>query len=349
MSALLAVEGLRVGFGRDPVANEVVKGVSFAVGAGETLAIVGESGSGKSVTALSINRLVDFGGGRITGGSIVLTRADGSATDLVTAGEDQLVRIRGGEIGMIFQEPMTSLNPVHTVGSQIEESFRLHRGLSGGAATAAAKEALDRVIEHRPSLLVSDIGMPGEDGYSLIRKIRALGPEFGGNMPAVALTAYASADDRARSVDAGYQRHMSKPVESTKLIRTLAGLINLRYFLATHHIPTIHPAAMVLFVVFAAASLLLKKAFCSWLCPVGAASEYLWKLGRKVFGRNLDVPKWLDLPLRILVWQDADAKVWLTWDDPEELVARHHLSGASTSVIDTIGKGVMKIAHAAAQ
>ena len=80
----------------------------------------------------------------------------------------------------------------------------------------------------------------------------------------------------------------------------IAGLINLRYFLATHHIPTIHPAAMVLLVAFAAASLLLKKAFCSWLCPVGAASEYLWKLGRKVFGRNLDVPRWLDLPLRSL-------------------------------------------------
>lgn len=80
----------------------------------------------------------------------------------------------------------------------------------------------------------------------------------------------------------------------------IAGLINLRYFLTTHHMPAIHPAAMVLFVVFVAASLLLKKAFCSWLCPVGTMSEYLWKLGRKVFGRNLDVPKWLDLPLRSL-------------------------------------------------
>ena len=78
--SLLSVRDLRVGFGRDPRANEVVKGVSFSLDAGKTLAIVGESGSGKSVTALSVNRLVDFGGGRITGGSItvVLPTGDGA-------------------------------------------------------------------------------------------------------------------------------------------------------------------------------------------------------------------------------------------------------------------------------
>lgn len=145
MSNLLSVSDLRVGFGRNPQANEVVRGISFDLAAGETLAIVGESGSGKSVTALSINRLVDFGGGRITGGSITLQRADGSLVDLTKATEPQLARIRGAEIGMIFQEPMTSLNPVLTIGSQIEESFRLHRGLTGRQATAAARDALDRV------------------------------------------------------------------------------------------------------------------------------------------------------------------------------------------------------------
>ncbi|PDQ22828.1 ABC transporter ATP-binding protein [Mesorhizobium sanjuanii] len=145
MIPLLSVSGLSVGFGRTPQANEVVRGVSFELADGETLAIVGESGSGKSVTALSINRLVDFGGGRITGGSIKLKRADGSVLDLTAASEPQLTKIRGAEIGMIFQEPMTSLNPVLTIGTQIEESFRLHRGLTGRQATAAAKEALDRV------------------------------------------------------------------------------------------------------------------------------------------------------------------------------------------------------------
>jgi peptide/nickel transport system ATP-binding protein len=145
MSPLLSVNGLRVGFGRDPAANEVVKGVSFDLPAGKTLAIVGESGSGKSVTALSINRLVDFGGGRITGGNIVLQRSDGTATDLTAADERSLARVRGRDIGMIFQEPMTSLNPVHTVGAQIEEAFRINRGLAGAEAARAARDALDRV------------------------------------------------------------------------------------------------------------------------------------------------------------------------------------------------------------
>ncbi len=145
MSDLLTVFGLRVGFGPNPKANEVVRGVSFDVAAGETLAVVGESGSGKSVTALSVNRLVDFGGGRLTAGSITWKQADGSEIDLTTADERQMTRIRGAEIGMIFQEPMTSLNPVLTIGSQIEESFRLHRGLTGRQAAAAAREALDRV------------------------------------------------------------------------------------------------------------------------------------------------------------------------------------------------------------
>jgi peptide/nickel transport system ATP-binding protein/glutathione transport system ATP-binding protein len=145
MSPLLSVSGLRVGFGRDPRANEVVRGVSFDLAEGETLAIVGESGSGKSVTALSINRLVDFGGGRIIAGSIRLRRGNGEIVDLAAAGEPELTGIRGAEIGMIFQEPMTSLNPVLTIGTQIEESFRLHRGLTGSQATAAARDALDRV------------------------------------------------------------------------------------------------------------------------------------------------------------------------------------------------------------
>ncbi len=142
---LLSVRDLRVGFGRDPRANEVVKGVSFDLDAGKTLAIVGESGSGKSVTALSVNRLVDFGGGRITGGSIRFERSDGSVLDMTTAPEAMLTHVRGRDIGMIFQEPMTSLNPVHTIGAQIEEAFELNHGLTGDAAMRAAREALDRV------------------------------------------------------------------------------------------------------------------------------------------------------------------------------------------------------------
>ena len=78
----------------------------------------------------------------------------------------------------------------------------------------------------------------------------------------------------------------------------IAGLMNTKYFLLTGRVPAIHPAAMVLFIAFMLMSLLHKKAFCSWLCPVGTLSEHLWKLGRRVFGRNLYPPKWLDIPLR---------------------------------------------------
>jgi ABC-type glutathione transport system ATPase component len=142
---MLEVDGLRVGFGRPGQETVVVDGVSFALGAGETLALVGESGSGKSVTALSINRLVDFGGGRILGGRILFAPREDEPLDLVAADERALGRIRGNEIGMIFQEPMTSLNPVKTVGAQIAEAFRLHRGLVGGAARQAARDMLERV------------------------------------------------------------------------------------------------------------------------------------------------------------------------------------------------------------
>jgi polyferredoxin len=80
----------------------------------------------------------------------------------------------------------------------------------------------------------------------------------------------------------------------------IAGLMNLKYFIVTHHVPAVHPAAMVLVATFLLSSLLLKKTFCSWLCPVGTISEVLWKLGRKLFHRNFTVPRWLDLSLRSL-------------------------------------------------
>lgn len=78
----------------------------------------------------------------------------------------------------------------------------------------------------------------------------------------------------------------------------IAGLMNTKYFFMTGHVPAIHPAAMVLFMAFLLMSVLLKKAFCSWLCPVGTLSEHLWKLGSRIFGRNLHLPKWVDIPLR---------------------------------------------------
>ena len=145
MSTLLSVQDLRVGFGARAEENEVVHGVSFDLALGETLAIVGESGSGKSVTAMAVNRLVDFGGGKIIGGTIDYTDANGGVSDLVWANEEALEQIRGQQIGMIFQEPMTSLNPVLTIGTQIEEIFRIQQDMTRGQAKAAARKALERV------------------------------------------------------------------------------------------------------------------------------------------------------------------------------------------------------------
>jgi peptide/nickel transport system ATP-binding protein len=134
---LLTIEDLQTHFfTRDGVVR-AVDGVSYAVEAGETLAVVGESGCGKSVTALSILRLVPSPPGRIVGGAI---RFEG--VDLLQIGEGEMRRIRGNEISMIFQEPMTSLNPVLTVSRQITETLILHQGLTARAAAARAIEML---------------------------------------------------------------------------------------------------------------------------------------------------------------------------------------------------------------
>jgi peptide/nickel transport system ATP-binding protein len=127
---VLSIEGLTTSFRVDGKWLPVVRNVGFSVRQGETVAVVGESGSGKSVTALSIMRLVQQGMGRIEG-SIKL-----GETDLLTLDEAAMRDVRGGEIGMIFQEPMTSLNPVLTVGFQVAEALRRHRGMDAGQAQA---------------------------------------------------------------------------------------------------------------------------------------------------------------------------------------------------------------------
>jgi glutathione transport system ATP-binding protein len=142
-SLLLAVTELSVEFRSTERVVEAVRGVSFSIGRGETVAIVGESGSGKSVTALSLMRLVEHGGGTITSGAIEFERTSGKRIDLAKASAATMRAIRGAEIAMIFQEPMTSLNPVFTVGEQIAESIRLHQHLD---LTAAKREAL-RMLE----------------------------------------------------------------------------------------------------------------------------------------------------------------------------------------------------------
>ncbi len=142
---LLAVSDLAVEFRSTERTVQAVRGVSFVVGRGETVAIVGESGSGKSVTALSLMRLVEHGGGHITSGTLAFERPTGGRIDLVHASSATMQAIRGAEIAMIFQEPMTSLNPVFTVGEQIAESIRLHQGKDFAAASREALRMLEQV------------------------------------------------------------------------------------------------------------------------------------------------------------------------------------------------------------
>ena len=142
---ILTVSNLRVEFDTDGGRVTGVRDVSFAVRPGETLCVVGESGSGKSVTSLAIMRLVEFGGGQISAGGLQFTRADGQTIDLATASPATMRQIRGDEIGMIFQEPMTSLNPVFTIGRQLTDGLETHRGLSADAANARAIELLREV------------------------------------------------------------------------------------------------------------------------------------------------------------------------------------------------------------
>ncbi|HTP48780.1 MAG TPA: dipeptide ABC transporter ATP-binding protein [Casimicrobiaceae bacterium] len=141
----LAVSGLSVEFRTTERVVHAVRDVSFTLARGETLAIVGESGSGKSVTALSVMRLVEHGGGRITSGRLEFARPDGTSLDLARADRATMRAIRGAEIAMIFQEPMTSLNPVYTAGEQIAEAIRFHQGMNRSAAQREALRMLEQV------------------------------------------------------------------------------------------------------------------------------------------------------------------------------------------------------------
>ncbi|GGX43778.1 peptide ABC transporter ATPase [Tateyamaria omphalii] len=136
--ALLQVKDLRVGFRQDGQLTEAVKGVSFHVDRGETVALVGESGSGKSVSALSTVSLL--GDSAEVTGSVTY---DGQ--EMIGAEERLLRKVRGNDISFIFQEPMTSLNPLHTIAKQLGESLALHQGIAGDAARARILELLDKV------------------------------------------------------------------------------------------------------------------------------------------------------------------------------------------------------------
>lgn len=133
--ALLEIQGLKTHFKTDDGWLHAVDGVDIAIDAGETVCVVGESGCGKSVTAKTVMKLIDMPPGKIVAGRVLW-----QGRDLVPLPDDEMRKIRAKEIAIVFQEPMTSLNPVYTVGEQIAESVRLHDGLS-------KKDALDRAVE----------------------------------------------------------------------------------------------------------------------------------------------------------------------------------------------------------
>jgi glutathione transport system ATP-binding protein len=141
---LINIENLRVEFDTSSGVVVGVEDVSFSIDSGETVCVVGESGSGKSITSLSLMRLVEFGGGRVANGSLTIQREDGPL-DVAEADDNLMRTIRGNEIAMIFQEPMSALNPVFTIERQLTEGLRVHKGLSKKEAAERALELLKRV------------------------------------------------------------------------------------------------------------------------------------------------------------------------------------------------------------
>jgi len=148
---MLEIKGLKTHFKTDDGWLHAVDGVDLHIDAGETLGVVGESGCGKSVTAKTILKLIDMPPGKIVAGQVLW-----QGRDLVPMGDDEMRRIRAKQIAIIFQEPMTSLNPVYSVGEQIAESVRLHEGLSRAEAMNRAVEMLKLVRIPTPERRVND-------------------------------------------------------------------------------------------------------------------------------------------------------------------------------------------------
>src|SRR5258708_6265819 len=151
MAALLEVKDLRTEFRTADGTVRAVNGVSYSLQQGETLGIVGESGCGKSVSALSIMRLIPQPPGRIVGGEVIF-----EGKDLLRLDDDAMRHVRGRKIAMVFQDPMTSLNPVLTINRQISEALTLHMGMNDAKSRNRSIELLDLVRIPDPSRLVAD-------------------------------------------------------------------------------------------------------------------------------------------------------------------------------------------------
>jgi ABC-type dipeptide/oligopeptide/nickel transport system ATPase component len=210
---LLRVERLSAGFDREGQFLPVIEDVGFHVGAGETLCLVGESGSGKSITALAIIGLLPPGG-RIAGGSIRL-----NGRDLRTLGEREMEQVRGAEIGFVFQEPMRALNPVFTIGRQLEETLLVHGRADRRRARARAVELLSAVRVPDPERRAGEYPHQLSGGLgqrAMIALALACGPKL------------LIADEPTTALDVTIQAQI------LDLLRELRGRLGLALLLITH-------------------------------------------------------------------------------------------------------------------
>ena len=228
---LLEVKGLKTHFFTDDGVSPAVDGVDYKVRKGETLGVVGESGCGKSVTALSIMGLIPNPPGKIVGGDILF---DGQS--LLQLSEEQMRKIRGNKISMIFQEPMTSLNPVYTIGNQISEALKLHQGMN-------TKEALDRSTE-----MLKLVGIP-----SPARRVHEYPHQLSGGMRQRAMIAMALscnprlliADEPTTALDVTIQAQI------LDLMVSLKEELNTAIMLITHDLGVVAESAARVVVMYA--------------------------------------------------------------------------------------------------
>src|SRR5438876_9364362 len=228
---LLDIRGLRTHFATDDGWVHAVDGVDLAIDRGETVGVVGESGCGKTVTALSVLKLIAMPPGRIVGGEILWR-----GRDLVPLGADEMRAIRTKEIAIVFQEPMTSLNPVYTVGDQIAEVIRLHEGLGKRAA-------LDRTVE-----MLRLVHIPNPE-----RRIRDYPHQFSGGMRQRVMIAMALAcnpqlliaDEPTTALDVTIQAQI------LELLAELKGRFGMAVMLITHAMGVVAETAQRVAVMYA--------------------------------------------------------------------------------------------------
>ena len=236
---LLQVENLRTQFNTSDGVVHAVDGVSFSIDRGETLGLVGESGSGKSVMALSLMRLVADPPGRIVGGSIRYQLTDvGGPVDLLKLSEKQMRGVRGGRIAMVFQEPMTSLNPVYTVGNQIGEAIVLRDGKGKGKAWVR-----ERTIE-----MLKLVGIPAPE-----KRVDDYPHQLSGGMRQRAMIAMALscrpdlliADEPTTALDVTIQAQI------LDLMRRLQEELGMALLLVTHDLGVVAEMARRVIVMYA--------------------------------------------------------------------------------------------------